>query len=41
MLTLEINGHPIPWKRPGIRRFSLKEEVKTIVYDRQKRERSW
>ena len=39
MLTLEINGPPIPWKRPGVRRFSLKEEVKTIVYDRQKREK--
>lgn len=39
MITLEINGPPIPWKRPGVRRFSLKEEVKTIVYDRQKREK--
>ena len=39
MLTLEIKGRPIPWKRPGVRTFNLKEENKTIVYDRQKKEK--
>ena len=39
MLTLKINGPPIPWKRPGVRTFNVKEENRTIIYDRQKREK--
>jgi Holliday junction resolvase RusA-like endonuclease len=39
MLQLEVAGAPIPWMRPGHRTLTIKDESKTIVYDRQKKEK--
>lgn len=35
MIKFEIDGEPVPWKRPGI----LKTKNFNVVYDRQKREK--
>jgi Holliday junction resolvase RusA-like endonuclease len=39
MINIEVDGEPIPWARPGHRRFKKDGKFVDIIYDKQKREK--
>jgi Holliday junction resolvase RusA-like endonuclease len=39
MIFLEVDGPPIPWKRPGHKMMTVEGKKITVVYDRQKKEK--